>query len=337
MKRVLITGVKGMAGSHLADFLVGAKHRECFTGEECHYKVFGNDLPDRPWDDNIVGNKELVYKDVDIRDRAAVHELMQEVAPDWVFHLAAEAFVPDSWERPQDVLETNVVGTANVLEAARLLAKKPIVQIACTSEEYGLVYPEETPVNPKTQPFRPMSPYGVSKVSSELLGAQYTRSYGLPTVLTRTFNHTGPRQNDQYVTSSFCKQALLVAAGRQAAVLHGDLTSVRDFTDVRDICRAYVEAVRWVEKTGVGGRVFQIGGADILSAGTLLKAVCKKTGLLFGVHTKPVRERMRPSDVPLLCCDSSEFSEMTGWQPLIGYNETIDDVLSYWREKLGLG
>lgn len=320
MRYVLITGVKGMAGSHLSDFLNSIRG----------FDIYGIDLPEKSGR-NVRHQSWLSYNDVDIRDAAEVRDFFEEVRPQWVFHLAAEAFVPTSWNDPQRVVDTNVKGTVNVLEASRLLDQPPVVQIACTSEQYGLVYPEEVPIDHRKQPFRPMSTYGVTKVASEHLGLQYAKSYDLRVALTRTFNHTGPRQDEQYVTSSFVRNAVLVRNGEKNHITHGNLDAMRDFTDVRDIVRGYVLAMRWVERTGQS-KIFQMGGGDFLTIREVLDIVLRKTDLPTS-SARQVQSKMRPSDVPILHCDSREFREMTGWSPLYDYKRTVDDVITYWQSR----
>lgn len=323
-KRVLITGIKGMAGSHLLDFLLAS---------EDEYIVFGNDLIQA--ESFIEANEESFdYVDYDIRILDEMRRLFQWAEPEWVFHLAAEPFVPDSWEDPIKVIDTNLQGTATVLLCAKEMKNPPIVQIAGSSEEYGMVYPNEIPINPKTQPFRPLSPYGVSKVAAEYLAKQFSESYGLRTVVTRTFNHTGPRQKREYVTSDFCLQALELLTGPLNFIKHGNLQAVRDFTDVRDIVRGYVEAVKWTEKTNIKGKVFQLGGGEVCSIRRLLEMVCEETNLSLENNIRLDKNRLRPSDVPILCCDNSEFTLLTGWRPVIPFKRTVNDVLKYWRARL---
>lgn len=325
-KKAFITGVKGMAGSHLADYLLHG-------GAE----VIGIDLPE-PSSENIESAifNGLKYEDCDVRDTSKLMSLLNgSHSPDWVFHLAATAFVPLSWKTPVDCVNNNVGGAASILESVRLACPEAVVQLACSSEEYGMVYTEEIPIDPNRQPFRPMSTYGVSKVATGLLAQQYTRSYGLRTVLTRTFNHTGPRQADDYVVSSFIKDAVLIKSGKKNRIYHGDLDTVRDFTDVRDIVRAYVMAVSWAEQTCTKGKVLQIGGAAVFGIRDILKQVCELTGLQVGIHTERREDRLRPSDVPVLVCDSSIFRQMTGWAPTIPFHQTLRDMYDYWYAKSG--
>jgi GDP-4-dehydro-6-deoxy-D-mannose reductase len=175
---------------------------------------------------------------MDIRDSYSVERAIKESEPDFIFHLAAQSFVHASWHAPQETLTTNIVGTVNLLEAARRFGGNARIQLAGSSEEYGLVYPEEIPIK-ETNPLRPLSPYGVSKVAEDRLGFQYFKSYGLPIVVTRAFNHEGPRRGDVFVTSTFSKQIAEIEKGSKKPVIHvGNLGAKRDFTDVRDMVKA---------------------------------------------------------------------------------------------------
>ena len=201
------------------------------------------------------------------------------------------------------------------------------------AQQYGMVHPEEIPIHPKVQPFRPLSTYGVTKVALELLGYQYFYSYGLKTITTRTFNHTGPRQNRQYITADLCAQALEYQLGKRTAIVHGNLDSVRDYTDVRDIVRGYVMAVNLVSSTGIGGMTVQLGGGVVISGHELLARITRILGIT-NLKAKMAQDRMRPSDVMLLAGDSSIFTMLTGWRPQFTHDQTLRDTLSYWSLRI---
>jgi GDP-4-dehydro-6-deoxy-D-mannose reductase len=243
--RALITGITGFAGSHLADYLLA---------EQPEVEIFGI----RRWRSRMENLEHLggkvVLHECDLRDAAAVHRTMAEVRPDVVFHLAAQSYVPASWTAPSETLTTNLIGQTNLFEAVRTLNLDPVLQIAGSSEEYGLVLPDEVPIR-ESNPLRPLSPYAVSKVAQDLLAYQYFKSYGLRTVRTRGFNHTGPRRGEVFVTSNFAKQIASIEAGLQAPVIRvGNLSAQRDFTDVRDIVRGYWLAV----SKGKAGEVYNL-------------------------------------------------------------------------------
>ncbi|HNZ97887.1 MAG TPA: GDP-mannose 4,6-dehydratase, partial [Thermoanaerobaculia bacterium] len=233
--RVLITGITGFAGSHLADYLI-AEHPDV--------EIFGT-YRWRSRRENIEHlDGKVTLLETDLRDYPSVAAALRRAEPDAIFHLAAQSFVPTSWNAPSETIVTNVVGQTNIFEAVRALGLDPRIQIACSSEEYGLVLPDEVPIR-ETNPLRPLSPYAVSKVSQDYLGYQYFQSYGIKALRTRGFNHTGPRRGEVFVTSNFAKQIALIEAGRQAPVISvGNLDAVRDFTDVRDMVRAYWLAVQ---------------------------------------------------------------------------------------------
>ncbi len=315
--RVLITGVTGFAGSHLADFALS------HGGVE----IFGTARWRSP-SQNIehIADKMTVI-DADLRDASSIESLVADIKPTWIFHLAAQSYVVSSWNLPSDTITTNVVGTVNLFEAVRRARYSPRVLVACSSEEYGYVEPDEVPITEKN-PLRPLSPYGVSKVGQDLLSYQYFKSYGLDVVRTRAFNHTGPRRGRVFVCSNFAIQIIEAQKGLRPYVSVGNLDAVRDFTDVRDTVRAYWLAL----EAGEAGEVYNICSGR----GYSIREVLEKLIALSGADVK-VRvdaERLRPSDVPLLIGDRTKFTERTGWQPRIPFDQTLSDVLAYWRERI---
>jgi GDP-4-dehydro-6-deoxy-D-mannose reductase len=318
--RALITGITGFAGSHLAEYLL--EHQP-------HVEVFGlyrwrsrmENL------DRVLGRVRLL--ECDLRDYTSVHQALAASRPDYVFHLAAQSFVPSSWKAPSETMVTNVVGQTNLFEAIRALELDPTVQIACSSEEYGMVHPDEVPIR-ESNPLRPLSPYAVSKVAQDMMGYQYFESYGLKTVRTRGFNHTGPRRGDVFVTSNFAKQLASIEAGRQEPVIRvGNLEAVRDFTDVRDMVRAYWLAVTKAKP----GEVYNVATGSGITIQAMLDQLLALSTAAVRVEQDP--ERMRPSDVVRLIGDSSKFRADTGWAPEIPFDRTLADLLAYWRERVG--
>ena len=316
--KALITGVTGFAGSHLADYLVtldgmevwGTKRRRSDTS-------------------NLQAPIKLI--DCEITDYCSVDMLIEKVLPDWVFHLAAQSFVPTSWVAPNLTFETNILGTLNLFEAIRKIKPDTKILVAGSSEEYGFVTPDECPIT-EAQPLRPMSPYGVSKAAMDLLAQQYVRSYGLHIVITRAFNHTGPRRGEAFVTSSFAKQIAQIEAGLQEPLIRcGNLDAKRDWTDVRDMVKAYVRALEVCEP----GVPLNICSGKAVTIEHMLDLLLKLSGVDAGIH--PEETRKRPSDVPLLQGDSKKFRELTGWKPTIPFKQTLRDLLDYWREKINKG
>ncbi len=319
MKKFFITGITGFAGSHLADYILSNK-----LGE-----VHGTIRTYNAKLDNI---KHILDKvklfECDLTDQNTVLDSLKQSQPDYVFHLAAQAFVPKSWLAPHETINSNIFGTVNLLEALRRLELNPQIHLAGSSEEYGLVLENEVPIK-ESNPLRPLSPYGVSKVATDLFGYQYFKSYGLKIVRTRAFNHTGPRRGQVYVASNWCKQiAEIEAKKREPKLFCGNLDARRDFTDVRDIVKAYYLAA----EKGVPGEEYNIGTGKAYSMKELQQMLLKLTKIKIEIVKDP--SRMRPSDVPLLLCDSTKFIKQTGWKPEIPFEQTLKDLLNYWREKV---
>ncbi|HEX3553621.1 MAG TPA: GDP-mannose 4,6-dehydratase [Thermoanaerobaculia bacterium] len=317
--RALITGITGFAGSHLAEYILA---------EQPGVEVFGT-FRWRSRMDNVEhldGRIRLV--EADLRDYTSMHQALAVSRPDVVFHLAAQSFVPSSWNAPSDTLVTNVTGQTNLFEAIRALKLDPVVQIACSSEQYGLVHPEETPIK-ETNPLRPLSPYAVSKVAQDYLGYQYFQSYGLKSVRTRGFNHTGPRRGQVFVTSNFCSQVAAIELDLQEPVIRvGNMEAIRDFTDVRDMVRAYWLAVTKAKP----GEVYNIATGRGIHIREMLDLVLSFSRVEVRTEVDP--SRLRPSDVEILIGDSAKFRADTGWEPKIPFEQTVRDLLDYWRKVL---
>jgi GDP-4-dehydro-6-deoxy-D-mannose reductase len=313
--KVLITGITGFVGSHLAELCL----------QKSDVKVCGT-VRTRSRLNNVSHLiPRLELHECDLRDPFSVHKVLAEVAPDYIFHLAAQSFVPASWKAPEETISTNILSQLNIFEGLRQLKLETRVQIACSSEQYGLVHSDELPIN-EDNPFRPLSPYGVSKVAQDLLGYQYHASYGLHIVRTRAFNHTGPRRGESFVTSSFCKQVAEIEAGRSLPVLRcGNLDARRDFTDVRDMARAYWLAL----EKGEPGEVYVVASGTAYLIREVLDTVLANTRCSIKVENVP--ELMRPSDVPVLLGDATKFRNLTGWAPQIPFAKTMSDLLDYWR------
>lgn len=311
---VLITGATGFAGSHLADYLISSEH----------LKVHGLR---RPRSRDEFTNPAVTYHEGDITDLSSLISILAKVKPNYIFHLAAQSFVPLSWQAPQATIATNVIGTLNLLEAVRQTCPTAKVQIAGSSEEYGQVYSDECPIT-EDQPLRPQSPYGVSKVATDLLGRQYYKSYGLNIIVTRAFNHTGPRRGEQFVESKIAHELAKMAIGKIAPVLKlGNLDAVRDFTDVRDMVAAYWSAINYC----IPGIPYNIGTGEGHSINTIVNMLCK----IAGITPQVVQDEAftRPSDVPLLIADNSLFRATTRWTPKIPLEQTLLDLYDYWSRK----
>jgi GDP-4-dehydro-6-deoxy-D-mannose reductase len=317
MRRVLVTGVTGFAGSHLVDYML--------TRDDC--EIFGI----QRWRSRTENIEHFVDRisilECDLRDASSVRDTLEKVRPDWIFHLAAQSFVPTSWIAPTESLMTNVLGQLNIFEAVRRLGLSCRIQLACSSEEYGMVYENELPIR-ETNPLRPLSPYAVSKVTQDYLGYQYWMSWKVDSVRTRGFNHEGPRRGPVFVASDFAKQIADIERGRRAPVLHvGNLDARRDFTDVRDMVRAYWLALEKCEP----GEVYNICSGSAWRIGDLLDRLLAMAKTKIEVKQDPAR--LRPSDVPVLLGDYSKFHAATGWKPTIPFEQTLADMLDYWRAR----
>lgn len=313
----LITGITGFAGSHLAELLLSRGHR-----------VYGT-IRVRSRTENIEHlMDQLNLVECDLTDAGSVDRLFSQVEPRYVFHLAAQSFVPTSWREPVLTFQTNAIGQINLLEAIRRHGYDPVIQIACSSEEYGAVRPEEIPITEET-PLRPLSPYAVSKVAQDLLGYQYFKSWGMRIIRTRAFNHTGPRRGEQFVASNFAKQLVEIELGMRPPIIEvGNLEAKRDFTDVRDIVRGYLMVV----EEGEPGEVYNLCSGRSVKIERLLEMLIALSGL--EVEIRPDPARMRPSDLPVLEGDYSKFHQRTGWRPEIELEQTLSDLINYWRARL---
>lgn len=316
-KKVLITGIAGFVGSHLAELLLSKG-----------YEVYGLTRP-RSKLDHIEGiiNK-LHLEDADLLDSHSLYTTFLRIKPDYIFHLAAQSFVPTSWVSPSVTLEVNIVGSANIFEAVRQAQIDPVIQIACSSEEYGLVHENELPIK-ETNPLRPLSPYAVSKLAMDYLGYQYHQSYQVKIVRTRGFNHTGPRRGATFAESNFARQIAMIEKDKQEPVIHvGNLEAARDYTDVRDMIRAYLLAV---EKCDYGD-VYNICTGHAIKIADMLNLLLSFSKVKVKIEEDP--SRMRPSDVPILIGDNTKFVRKTGWNAEIPFEKTMKDLLDYWRERV---
>jgi len=316
-QRVLITGITGFVGSHLAEHLLGQPGLDVFGMRRWRSRTEHIDHLSR----------KISIVECDLRDQVSVTRAVAQVRPEKIFHLAAQSFVPTSWHAPEESLHTNVLGTLHLFEAVRQAGLDPWIQVAGSSEEYGMVRPDEVPIR-EENPLRPLSPYGVSKVGADMLGYQYHQSFGMKIVRTRAFNHTGPRRGDVFVESNFAKQIVDIEKGRQEPVIRvGNLDARRDYTDVRDIVRAYRLSLEKCEP----GEVYNICSGRSWVIREVLDLLLARSKVKVRVEPDPAR--MRPSDVQILEGDFSKFHGATGWKPEIPFERTLDDILAYWRER----
>lgn len=316
MARVLITGITGMVGSHMADF---------FLADHPELEIFGT----KRWRSSTVNTEHLPSSikliDCDLLDQSACVDLLGTVKPDYIFHLAAQSYVLDSFKHPLVNIIQNPVMQLNIFEAVKAHKLDPVIHIALSSEEFGHVAADELPITEANE-LRPLSPYAVSKVTQDMLAYQYFRSYGLRTIRTRAFNHEGPRRGDVFVTSNFSKQIAEIEAGLKPPILRvGNLQARRDWTDVRDMVRAYWLAVEHC----MPGEVYVIASGVTRTIESMLDFLLSQSKVKIEVEVDPLR--LRPSDVEVLLGDASKFKQATGWEPQIPYESTMLDVLNYWR------
>ena len=315
---VLVTGIAGFVGSHFAEYALdqGAA-------------VVGVSLPGGG-EGNIQHLRDrLRLVECDLRDAPAVRRLVAAAGADWVIHLAAQSFVGSSWSDPADTLSTNILSQVNLLEAVREVVPVPRVLVIGSSDEYGQVEDSDLPVS-EACPLRPLSPYAVSKVTQDLMGYQYWRSYGLPIVRARAFNHEGPRRGDAFVTSSLARQIAEIEAALRPAVVHvGNLKARRDYTDVRDIVRGY-----WLLlERGQAGEVYNLCSEKAWSIEAVL-GVLLDYARVKNIDVREDPGRMRPADVPVMVGDARKIRSAVGWRPEIPFERTLRDVLDDWRRRV---
>ena len=319
--RSLITGITGFVGSHLADYIL-ENHTEVEVAGFVRWRSPKANI-------NGILNKITLYYG-NLQDFPSVRNMLASYKPDVIFHLAAQSYVDFSFLAPVDTLETNIVGTCNLLEAVKQLKQSdsynPVIHVCSSSEVYGQVTEDEVPIK-ESNPLRPASPYAVSKVGEDMLALQYWSSWKIKTIRSRMFTHTGPRRGEVFVVSNFAKQIAMIEAGlAESTVKVGNLNSVRTFSDVRDAVRAY-----WllVNKCSPGD-VYNIGGVETMTISQMLDKLLElSTAKNIKVEVDPAR--LRPSDVTLQIPCIEKFQNVTNWKPEIPFEKTLIDTLEYWR------
>ena len=314
--RALVTGSAGFVGRHLITYLLQETDLDIIGS--VYYKI---PLPE-------VDSSRVRFEHIDLQDETAVIDLMARWRPDFIFHLAGQSFVPYSWKNPWATFDQNVHIQLNIFRAmidARLESR---ILVIGSGDEYGVIEQEDLPIDEET-PLRPISPYAVSKVAQEMLGWQYHHSHGIQAVRVRPFNHIGPGQREMFVASSFAKQVAEIEAGLKPPVLrHGNLDAHRDFTDVRDVVRAYWLLIN----QGQAGDVYNVGSGRAVSIKRMLNILLEMSRTPIRTEIDP--ERMRPSDIPVIVCDPSKLQRTTGWRADIPLEQTLADILDEWREKV---
>ncbi len=321
--RVLLTGVAGFAGSHLAEYLLDDPSTSAEDDPiELHGVIHRHDR--RIYH---LRHRMQLHRG-DLRSGVWVNDLIELVRPDYVLHLAAWSDVGGSWQQPWTTYELNIQCQLHLLEAVRRWAPTCRVLVVTSNEVYGLINSDDLPIDEDT-PFRPNNPYGVSKVTQDMMALQYWLSHRLPTIRVRSFNHIGPGQADDFVASAFARQIAEIELGeRPPVVTVGNLDTQRDFTDVRDVVRAY-----WMAITkGEAGEVYNVGSGQARPVRWLLETLLSLTSVEVEIAIDP--SRLRPSDVPISVCNNRRLVEATGWQPQIPLRQSLSELLDGWRREL---
>jgi GDPmannose 4,6-dehydratase len=326
-KRALITGITGMVGSHLAEYLL----------QKTDWDVYGMCRWRSPLDnvESLVpranASDRVWFLYGDLRDTMSIHEVVRKAQPDYVFHLAAQSFPRTSFDAPLDTLDTNVQGTVRVLDALKEHKKDAIIHVCSSSEVFGRVPKEKLPINEECS-FHPASPYAISKVGTDLVGRFYAEAYEMMVLVTRMFTHTGPRRGDVFAESTFAKQIAMIEEKLIPPVVKvGNLQSLRTVADVRDAVRAYHMLLT---VNPVAGAYYNIGGTHTATIAQILDTLISLSPAKASIKVEVDPARLRPIDADLQVPDTSKFRKHTGWEPKIGYEQTIRDLLDYWRERV---
>jgi len=324
-----ITGITGMVGSHLADFLL--KNTDWEIHGFCRWNDDFTNISHLSPRINNSNRVHLLYGD--LNDYASVFSSLKECDPDYVFHLAAQSYPKTSFKAPLETLQTNIIGTANLLEAARSLELKCPIHVCASSEVFGRVPKNKLPITEECS-FHPASPYAISKVGTDLLGRYYAEAYGMTVMTTRMFTHTGPRRGDVFAESTFAKQIAMIEAGMIPPEIRvGNLDSLRTWADVRDAVRAYFMLV---VIDPIPGEYYNIGGQYTCTVREMLDYLLSLS-TASGIKITVDPDRLRPIDADLQVPDISKFTSHTGWYPKISFEHTMKDLLDYWRERVGHG
>ncbi len=322
--KVLITGITGFVGSHMADYLLK---------NVPDVEIFGM----RRWRSRFENVSHLyqldnvTFLEGDLSDRSSISKILYEVKPDVVYHFAAQSFPESSFKTPTYTLNTNVIGTTNLLEELRLIREhdqlNPVIVSVSSSEVYGNPEPDEVPIK-ETNPIRAANPYSISKVGHDLMSQYYYEAFGLKMIITRMFSHEGKRRGKIFALSSFAYQVVQNEKGLgDYTIKHGNLDSVRTYNHIDDAVHAYWLAVDKCDY----GEVYNIGGDYTCTVGDALDMLISRSTVKDKLKKVLDPDRVRPTDITLQIPDSTKFREKTGWKPTKGLEEICDDLLNYWR------
>lgn len=320
-----------MVGSHLTDFLLA----------NTDWEIYGMCRWRSPLDnvahllDRANRKDRLHFIDGDLCDYISLANAIDQSRPDYVFHLAAQSYPSTSFTSPVQTLDTNILGTERLLEALRRCQGiDPVIHVCSSSEVFGRVSQEKLPISEECS-FHPASPYAISKTGTDLVGRFHAEAYGQKVLVTRMFTHTGPRRGDVFAESSFAKQIAMIEQGLIPPVVKtGNLQSLRTWSDVRDAVRAYYMLVT-VNPTS--GSYYNIGGSFSCSVEEMLHHLISISSRKDDIRVEMEVSRLRPLDADLQVPDTSKFRTHTGWQPEIRFEQTMQDLLDYWRAQVGAG
>jgi len=325
--KAFITGITGMVGSHLADYLL----------EKTDWEIHGLIRWRSPIDNlekiipYINQGKRVFLHYGDLRDAQSINHVVKEVKPDYVFHLAAQSYPLTSFDSPVDTYDTNISGTSILLEALKNFRNDALIHICASSEVFGRVPKEKLPINEECS-FHPASPYAISKIGTDLVGRFYAEAYNMNVMTTRMFTHTGPRRGDVFAESTFAKQIAMAESNIIKPVIKvGNLDSMRTISDVRDAVKAYHMLLT---VNPIPGEYYNIGGTYSCKVGDILEDLINLSTIKEKISIEEDPKRIRPIDADLQIPDTSKFSNHTGWKPEISYEKTISDLLNYWRNKV---
>ncbi|MEX2007661.1 MAG: GDP-mannose 4,6-dehydratase [Candidatus Levyibacteriota bacterium] len=314
MKKALVTGAGGFAGGYLTEHLLSKG-----------FSVIGTYLFDSQLKSSSNNENKIDLEKLNLLDLDATSKLVKKISPTHVFHLAALTSPSESFDNPSETITNNISAQVNLLEGLRGMHSDAKILIVSSADIYGLVNKEDIPIDEET-PLMPVNPYAVSKLAQDFLGLQYFLSYGLKIVRVRPFNHIGPRQSPRFVVSSFAKQIAEIEKGKKEKTIHvGNLSTKRDFTDVRDMVQAYLLAL----EKGELGEVYNIGNGVSYKISEILDMLLSFSTVKIKVEVD--NDLLRPKDEPELRCDRSKFTAQTGWEPKIKIEQTLKDTLDYWR------
>lgn len=316
-ERILITGITGFVGSHLADYLV----------ERGGSDIYGLKRPNSQLRNIHHLSESVSLINGDLIDQTSLVSLLREVKPDQIYHLGAMSWVSPSWDMPAAYMQTNAIGTINLFEAMRLVGCKARVLISCTPEEFGDVPSEMIPITEETR-VEPINPYAASKAAQDMISIVYASSYGMDVVRTRAFNHEGPRRDILGANASFANQIARIERGLQPPVIKvGNLEATRNFTDVQDLVKAYFLAMQ----KGLSSELYLIGSQNIYTMRQCLETLISLSPEAESISVETDPDLIRPTELMTFIGDFSKFHNLTGWEPEIPFEQTMLSVLDYWR------